>query len=281
MSLLNHWQQQKETLRQALSQQTDLSGAVYQLRHALLQTEQNALAEMDDDVLRQQAGVLLSFLKTSLGLLETPFTSQTWVAKPVADKAIGKRRENWPLWLICVLANMLCGVLCYFAGSTLGWLASLLALGVSLYIFLRRMPSAVAAQDEVRVSIRPDPDRMIGLMDGQLRAADRALNDLEYLNDQLRGSADAGDTTVLSHVSDLMETLYEWDESMRLPVMEAAARLLDGMGLIVIEYSDETRKLFSALPSKTETRTLSPAILSKQDRKLLRRGTAVVKAHAA
>lgn len=281
MSLLNHWQQQKETLRQALSQQTDLSGAVYQLRHALLQTEQNALAEMDDDVLRQQAGVLLSFLKTSLGLLETPFTSQTWVAKPVADKAIGKRRENWPLWLICVLANMLCGVLCYFAGSTLGWLAALLALGVSLYIFLRRMPSAVAAQDEVRVSIRPDPDRLIGLMDGQLRAADRALNDLEYLNDQLRGSADAGDTTVLSHVSDLMETLYEWDESMRLPVMEAAARLLDGMGLIVIEYSDETRKLFSALPSKTETRTLSPAILSKQDRKLLRRGTAVVKAHAA
>ena len=31
-----------------------------QQRHALLQTEQNALAEMTDDVLRQQAGVLMS-----------------------------------------------------------------------------------------------------------------------------------------------------------------------------------------------------------------------------
>ena len=53
MNIFDHWQAQKPALRAALEEQTDLAGAVDQVRRALLQTEQNALAEMSDDVLRQ------------------------------------------------------------------------------------------------------------------------------------------------------------------------------------------------------------------------------------
>lgn len=280
MSIFDHWQQQKEPLRQALARQTELSGAVYQLKHALLQTEQNALAEMTDDVLRQQAGVLMSFLKTSMGLLETPALAQTWVAQPAAPKH-SPVRDAWPLWLICVLLNVLCGVLFYFEGSTLGWLAVLATLVVGVLAFLRKAPKAAPVRDELHVTLKPDAERLLSLMDGQMRAVDRALNDLTYLNDQLRGGAECNDSATLSRVSDLLEALYDSDEAVRLPAIQAAQRMLEGMGLIAVEYSEEQRALFNALPSKTETRTLSPAILSKQDRRLLRRGTAAVRQRAA
>ena len=58
-NVFDHWQAQKPALRAALEEQTDPAGAADRVRHALLQTEQNALAEMTDEVLRQQAGVLM------------------------------------------------------------------------------------------------------------------------------------------------------------------------------------------------------------------------------
>ena len=45
-NIFDHWQAQKPALCAALKEQTDLPGAADCVRHALLQTEQNVLAEM-------------------------------------------------------------------------------------------------------------------------------------------------------------------------------------------------------------------------------------------
>ena len=77
-NVFDHWQAQKPALRAALEEQTDPAGAADRVRHALLQTEQNALAEMTDEVLRQQAGVLMSQLKTSVDLVDCQTSAQVW-----------------------------------------------------------------------------------------------------------------------------------------------------------------------------------------------------------
>ena len=105
MTIYEHWLIQKEQLRPLLAEQNDMAGVVYQVRHALLQTEQNALAELTDDILRQQAGVLLSCIKNSAGLLETHINAQVWV--PQSMKITPKaNRSLWLFSLIALLATM-------------------------------------------------------------------------------------------------------------------------------------------------------------------------------
>lgn len=281
MSVYDHWQTQKEALRRALETQQDMAGAVYQVRHALLQTEQNAMAEITDDALRQQAGVLMGCVKTSVGLLDTQIASQVWVAQRA--KAQEKAKGRLTLWGIVLLLQVMLGGYCYFTGVVIGWIAALavLIVGISALLADRRQSKASVGDDEIRVALKPDVERLFTLLDGQMRTVDRSLNDLSYLNEQLRGGSECTDAATLSYVADLLEALYECDESVREPACGAADRMLKSMGLCALPYSEENRRLFSALPSKTETRTLSPAILSTQDHRLLRRGTAAVRIDAA
>lgn len=280
MNVYDHWQAQKPALTAALDAQTDLAGMVYEVRRALLQTEQNALAEMTDDVLRQQAGVLMSQLKTSVGLLESRVTATAWTPQRQADRPA--RRSGAALWTAAFVLQLLLGISCYLNGSTAGWVAALAALIASGCALLReRRVPAPDMGDELRITLKPDLDRLFSLLDGQARAIDRALNDLAYLNDQLRGGMEIADAPAAARAADLLEALYEYEGSAREAAEEAACRMLEGMGLCALDYSEENRRLFNALPSKTETRTLSPAIVSAQDRRLLRRGTAAVHIDAA
>ena len=278
-NVFDHWQAQKPALRTALEEQTDLAGAAHQVRHALLQTEQNALAEMTDDVLRQQAGVLMSLLKTSVGLVDCQASAQVWTPRRQADKPA--TRAGIALWSAALLIQLVLGGYCYLKGLTLGWLFALAALLVGAWALVRERRRPPVPEDEVRVVLKPDVERLLTLMDRQMRAIDRSLNDLAYLNEQLRGGPQTADASTLARAADLMEALYECDGEVREAAGEAARRMLAGMGLGALDYTEENRRLFNALPSKSETRTLSPAIVSLEDRRLLRRGTAAVRTDAA
>lgn len=274
-NVFDHWQAQKPALRAALEEQTDPAGAADRVRHALLQTEQNALAEMTDEVLRQQAGVLMSQLKTSVDLVDCQTSAQVWTPRRQADKPAA--RGGIALWGAALLVQLALGGYCYLKGLALGWLLALAALLAGAWALVRERRRPTAPEDEVRVVLKPDVERLLTLMDRQMRAIDRSLNDLAYLNEQLRGGLQTADAATLARAADLMEALYECDGEVR----EAARRMLAGMGLTALDYTEENRRLFNALPSKSETRTLSPAIVSLEDRRLLRRGTAAVRTDAA
>ena len=281
MSVFEHWQAQRDSLRTALSSCTETADVVYQIRHALLQTEQNALAAMDDDILRQQAGILLGCLKNAAGLLEANVQTQVWVPQSLKKKA--KRRKSETLvWISGSLVALL-SAFCYLKGQWLGFSLGFgaIVLFCAGMLLARRETPFRESREEVRVTLKPDVDRLFSVLDGQVRTIDRYLNDLGYLNDQLRESSETGDPVSLSRVADLMESLYECDGEARLALDEPVKRLLDSLGLCVLDYSAENRRYFNALPSKSVTRTLSPAILSAKDRQLLRRGTAAVQIDVA
>lgn len=272
MTIWEHWNDQKPALRAQLQNAPAMVDVVYGVRHALLQTEQNALAEMADDVLRQQAGVLFGTLKTAVGLLEANIAAQVWVPQKQADKPKHRGRT------LRLLTLMPCLLLCAYGYWEQMWLVvAVAAIGLALGIaalFVR--PIDMPMQDEMRITLKPDIDRLFALLDGQLRSIDRYLNDFAYLNDQLRGGSQGADATALARAADLMEALYECDEQEREAAEQAAGRLLSGLGLEAVRYAPESSRLFNILPSKTHTRTLSPAILSARDHVLLRRGTAAV-----
>lgn len=281
MNTFENWEEQKPALKAALAEQSDLSGVVYSVRHALLQTEQNTLSQMEDDVLRQQIGIIFSSLKTSVGLLEANVMTKVWV--PQSQKVTAVKRKS-PLWIIAAFLQITVGLICYFKNLTLGWALALAALAVStvaLFTTTRKKALPTPSMDEVRITLKPDIDKLFGLLDAQLRAIDRYVSDFAYLNEQLRGGAECTDTATLTRVADLLEALYDCEEEVRAPAEDAAKQMLEGMGLRALDYSSESRKLFSALPSKSETRTLSPAIVSIVDYRLLRRGTAAVKIDVA
>ena len=279
MTLFDHWELQKQNLRTLLDEQDDLAGAVYQIRHALLQTEQNALAEISDDILRQQAGVLLGCIKNSAGLLETNISAQVWI--PQSKKGTAKRDPS--LWLAACGLLLLACILCVFKGY---WLILALivagaATGLTAFLHGRVQKQSASVQDESRVILKPDTNQIFTLLDAQIRMADCCINDFIYLNEQLRGSSECTDTAAVSRAADLLEALYDCDEEQRSSAEEAAFKLLESLGMQALDYSEETSRLFNALPSKTMTRTLSPAIVSIKEQRLLRRGTAAVRIDAA
>lgn len=280
MNVFEHWQNQREPLRSRLAELNSMADVVYEVRHAILQTEQNALADMSDDVLRQQAGVMMSALKNSVGLLEAQITAQVWVPQK-QPKAAKPTRENRLLRLISFVLAAAAIAWCYWKGQYVGsCLAACALLTGVLSMYLRPAPAA-SAPDESRVTLRPDVERLLGILDGQMRSVDRCVNDFAYLNEQMRGHADVTDPAALSRAADLMEALYEADSAELGDAHDAARRLLASLGLCAVDYCAETSRLFNALPSKTDTRTLSPAIVSAQDHQLLRRGTAAVRMGAA
>jgi len=278
MNVYAHWQTQRDVLRQRLDSVSDLGQAVSHVRHALLQTEQNALAEIPDDVLRQQTGLLFACLKSSAGLLEVRVASQVWVPQKRTERP--NRRALLPRLLSPALLLPLL-VLFYTKGQWLGFALCAASVACALWALIAGSKASPAAQDEVRVTLRPDPDALLSALDEQMRAIDRQINDFLYLNEQLRGNAKCADGAALSRAADLLEALYECDPEQRAPAEVSARALLASLGLQALDYTEENSRLFNALPSKTETRTLSPAIVSAQDHRLLRRGTAAVRMGAA
>lgn len=275
MNIWEHWQGQKEDLRARLEGQQNMADVVHEVRRALLQTEQNALSEMSDDVLRQQAGVMMGCLKTSVGFLEAHMVTQIWA--PQAKET--PRRPVLALRLLCAAGLVFLSLYCHRKGLWLGTMlsAGCLALGAASCFF----KPARTGSEETRVTLRPDLDRLFAILDGQLRAISRYVNDFAYLNDQLRTAPECNDTAVLNRAVDLLEALYECNAEERTDAEEAARRLLKALGLEALDYSDEHSRLFTALPSKSVTRTLSPAIVSCEDGRLLRLGTAAVRMDVA
>ena len=100
MSAFECWEEQRESLRAALKDQTSVADQVYAIRHALMQTEQNTLAQQSDEVLRQQMGVLFSLVKGSVSFLETPVAVTSTTVRPATSSryrtsvATGKCRRR-------------------------------------------------------------------------------------------------------------------------------------------------------------------------------------------
>ena len=273
MGAYDCWCAQKPSLREALSKNQDATGVAYAVRHALSQVEQNTMAEKNDDLLRQQTGILFQCCKNAASLLDVPMTTQVWALQTPNKPA---PRARLPLWIIAGLVQGAIGVYGYAAKQWLLCLLALAAFALALIAALQRPKKSAPPEPSVKTTLRPDTDKLFQVIDAQMQAIDRYVNDFQYLNENVSGNAGTPDHTMAAMLSDILEALQDCDEDTRQGAEEAARRMLTSLGLEAVSYSDAVANLFTVLPSKNETKTLVPAIVAEKDRQLLKRGVAAV-----
>jgi len=277
MSAYQCWLAQRERLRENLRATGDASGAAYLTRHALAQVEQNAMAEQPDDLLRQQAGILFSCFKTSLNLLDISISTSVWVAQSKAERK--PRRSGWWGLLFACLLTAGCVVYAYLAHQ---WLLCLPPLAVLVAIIIgwvsiaRGVQEEEPSEDRLRVTAKPDTEKLFAAIDAQMKAIDRYMNDFAYLNEQNALQNNAGDVKNVALLAELMQAVYDCEGDTRDEAISAAERLLVSAGAKAVTYTQQDMRLFNLLPSLTETRTLVPALVASKDGALLYRGTAAV-----
>ena len=272
------WTTQCERLRETLAAAGDAAGAAYLVRHALSQVEQNTMAEQPDDLLRQQTGILFACVKTSLNLLDISLTSKVWVAQTAAGKPKG---GIWR-WLLLAAFTLAAGIgaFAYVRGQWLLFAAAATAavLGTAGWLLQRRAAkqTGIFDEDRLKVTTKPDTEQLFQAVETQMRAIDRYINDFAYLNEQSALSHSVPDAQSISVLADLMQAVYETDGEAGEDAAAAAEHLLASLGVRAAGYTPQDARLFTVLPSISETRTLSPALLATKDGALLRRGTAAV-----
>jgi hypothetical protein len=277
MSAYQCWCDQKERLREGLRAKGEGAGVTSLVRHALAQVEQNAMAQQPDDLLRQQTGILFSCIKTSLQMLEITVTTKVWVAQSHAEKP-KRRPAAW--WLLGACAvQLLLGLYAYFDHQTFMWIALAAAFVCTFvgWFVLRRLPAVTQPDDDrLKVVAKPDTEKLFQSIDAQMKAIDRFINDFAYLNEQNSLRSGAPDPGAIPALAELMQAVCECEGEAGEEAALAAERLISGMGARVVPYSTEESRLFTILPSVSQTRTLLPALVSQKDGSLLYRGTAVV-----
>ena len=277
MSAYQCWLTQRERLRESLRSSNDASSAAYITRYTLVQVEQNAMAEQPDDLLRQQTGILFSCFKTSLNLLDISVTTKVWIAQSQTQKP-KKRQVQWAILLACGFQLALLA----YAYISKAWLlfipsaGSLVATLIGWHSLAKHQKREEPTEDRLKVTARPDTEKLFAAIDAQMKSIDRYINDFAYLNEQnsmQNGSVDVENNALLA---ELMQAVYECEGDARDEAILAAERLLESAGARAVDYTPVDARLFNVLPSITETRTLVPALLSQKDGSLLYRGTAAV-----
>lgn len=276
MGAYEAWCAQKNKLRQSIWETQDGSAVAYAVRHALAQVEQSTMARQGDDLLRQQTGILFSCCKTSASLLDVSMAPTAWAAQ--GQQVQKKNPITAALWAAAALAQGAAGLYGYAKGMWLLWIPMAAAFVAALGALLlgKRRPKE-QPQIQVRVTLQPDVERLFQVLDAQTQAIDRYINDFVYLNEQHAAQEAVPEGKMLARVGDMLEALYETDDGAGEAAQAAAERVLESMGLDAAQYTPENRHLFTVLPSKDQTKTMVPAILAKDDHRLLRRGVAAVR----
>ena len=276
MGAYEAWCAQKHKLRQSIQEAEDGGGIAYAVRHALAQVEQSTMARQSDDLLRQQTGILFSCCKTSASLLDVSVTTTAWL--PQREAAQKKSPMAGTLWTAAALVQVAAGLYAYANGLWYLWIpmAAALAAAMGAWLLGKRRKKE-EPMDQVKVTLRPDEEKLFRVLDAQTQAIDRYINDFIYLNEQHAAQEAAPEGKMLARVADMLEALYEYDDGTGEAAQAAAERMLDSMGLGAMPYTPENRRLFTVLPSKDRTKTMIPAIVAKDDHRLLRRGVAAVR----
>lgn len=131
------------------------------------------------------------------------------------------------------------------------------------------------AQETVRAEVRAD--RLAAAGGAMARSIDGYLGDFAALNRQIAGNAGAGDPAALALCQELWESRGEGPDADNLIADKTIEYLLGRNGCEMRLYDGAHAREFSTLPSRSENRTIRPAIVERGTGTLVLRGLAAVR----
>ena len=277
MNIIDIWQQQKEKLNSVLLKDEEPADAINHIRHAILQTEQISMAECKDDILRQQMGILFAVIKNSIPLITVSEAGKVWqsVSSTRGEKKVGNRI------LACIGFGMLALLLAYavFQREYINCVLSFLcAIAFVIYV-IKKCKSAKANNTDYKITLQLNQHQLFSNLDMQFRAADRYMNDFEYLNESLSNTDDhLPDALAIQRSVTLMTALCGLDEEIEdwEIIYNSAQDMLKCFGIKCMKYTAENARYFSILPSKNSSKMLCPALFAIKGDQLLMQGKMVL-----
>ena len=235
--------------------------AALRLKRIIADTQELTLSQLDSSVARQLGSILFSH---EAGLTSVFNTLKDREAAPQPDKE--KRKTGT---LIISLSCLICAASCILAWSDNAVASALMFLAAEIAsIFGMRL---FEKKQNVKTASDIDARALFALAERRMEAIDRDLD--AFISIPQGASRDDGDD-VLNLIVKAITLKREDPGSIPDELMTAIIALMIARGYTVVEYSEGTKDLFDVMPTKRQTRTITPAIL-KNDR-LIARGMAIV-----
>ena len=265
MNAISSWEKQAAALQNAVAAHSAQEAALPEYLRAMDKARSETMAAQPDEYLRQEAGILFEQAKQA-GRLLTAVSAPENPPRPA-------RKENGALAIAGLAAAFLACAASLLRGE---WLAAGLSLLAALSMLLPMLNGRPEqAQETVRAEVRAD--RLAAAGGAMARSIDGYLGDFAALNRQIAGNAGAGDPAALALCQELWESRGEGPDADNLIADKTIEYLLGRNGCEMRLYDDAHARAFSTLPSRSENRTIRPAIVERGTGTLVLRGLAAVR----
>ena len=261
MNAISSWEKQAAALQNAVAAHSAPEAALPEYLRAMDKARSETMAAQPDEYLRQEAGILFEQAKQA-GRLLTAVSAPENPPRPA-------RKENGALAIAGLAAAFLACAASLLRGE---WLAAGLSL-LAVLPMLNGRPEQ--AQETVRAEVRAD--RLAAAGGAMARSIDGYLGDFAALNRQIAGNAGAGDPAALALCQELWESRGEGPDADNLIADKTIEYLLGRNGCEMRLYDGAHAREFSTLPSRSENRTIRPAIVERGTGTLVLRGLAAVR----
>lgn len=265
MNALSSWEKQTTALQNAVAAHSAPEAALAEYLRAMDAARSETMAAQPDDSLRQEAGILFEQAKQAAQILTA--------VVPPDDFPRPARKKTTVLSVAGMAAAFLACAASLLQGQ---WLAAGLSLAAALSMLLPVLKDgAQTAAKPSRAVI--DANRLAAAGGAMARRIDGYLGDFAALNRQIAGNAGACDPAALALCQELWESRGEGPDADNLIADKAIEYLLEKNGCEMRLYDGAHSRDFSTLPSRSENRTIRPAIVERGTGALVLRGLAAVR----
>lgn len=266
MNATSSWEKQARALEDAVAARPAPEAALPEYLRALDTVRRETMAAQPDDYLRQEAGILFEQAKQAGQLM-------TAVAAP-KEEARPARKEKQLLSLVGMVAGFLACAAALLQGE---WLIAALALVAALALFLPVFSQRREEQKRAQARAEVRPERLVAEGTQMMRRIDGYMADFGALNRQIAGQAGGCDRNALALCQELWESRGEGPDADNLIADKSIEYLLTRNGCEMHLYDGAHAREFSTLPSRSENRTIRPAIVERGTGTLVLRGLAAVR----
>lgn len=266
MNALSSWEKQTTALQNAVAAHSAPEAALAEYLRAMDAARSETMAAQPDDSLRQEAGILFEQAKQAAQILTA--------VVPPDDFSRPARKKTTVLSVAGMAAAFLACAASLLQGQ---WLAAGLSLAAALSMLLPVLKDGAqtAAKQPSRAVI--DANRLAAAGGAMARRIDGYLGDFAALNRQIAGNAGACDLAALALCQELWESRGEGPDADNLIADKTIEYLLEKNGCEMRLYDGAHSRDFSTLPSRSENRTIRPAIVERGTGALVLRGLAAVR----
>ena len=271
MNALTAFSHREEQLLAALRQAKDTEQAIAACAMALEQTACELAQDEQNDVARQRMQAVMACARRAPQMLRACAARGELVMEEPAEAT---KTEKLKKGAKLLGGFLLAALAVYEVIEGKPVFAALQLAGACLLAFCGEKQSGLNMKARGVAGV--DPEAAVRLLRELCQAADVCVSDLVLIEKEAGAARLSGtaDEAMIDLLVSQLEAKASGRPEMAMRSLDRAEQYLHMLGVEVIFYSEAHAKLFDALPTMGEARTIRPALI--RDGQIIRRGTAAL-----